>query len=281
MVEIKAADGSLRPRSPSGHLRIIARQKRLLELAGEIQVALQFGGARGDLAFGLFSRGDVADKSVEAVVSADVDRPGGQLDGKRVAVAVQAAEFHPPVLEPPFAGFQVAFHAIRAHLPLGRSDDELCRLAHDIVAVPAEDALGLRVPAGDAARGIQLHEGVVGGFDDEAGAFLALAQARFRAPPFDEHRDLPCHGGQRGQQRGIMGFDSRVHALQHTQTSDAVHDRDGEGGAQPQLESRAGQRRGRVIHFAEIGDPHRASQHTSLARQTVARQKSAAKSWPR
>src|SRR6478736_7097395 len=55
-------------------------------------------------------------------------------------------------------------------------------LAEHLVAVPAEELFGLRIPVQDAARLVGLDEGVERGLDDVAGEAFALAQGFLREP---------------------------------------------------------------------------------------------------
>ena len=113
------------------------------------------GGAETLLAFaqrglGAHAAGDVADEAAEHQVVAEADRRDRQLHREFACRRDAAPTSRCACSAPRDAGFDVATHAAAMLLAQALGDDELGELAAQrFGAWPAEQLLGLGIPAGD------------------------------------------------------------------------------------------------------------------------------------
>jgi hypothetical protein len=122
---------------------------------------------------------DVADEGAEFVVFAigQLHPRDRQLDREFGAVAAQRIGLDAAVQHPADAAALEARQAVAVGGAVALGHDALVEVeAQHLVARPAEDLLGLRVPADDAALAVHPHHGVEGGVDDRLQLFLAVAR---------------------------------------------------------------------------------------------------------
>ena len=121
-------------------------------------------------------------KPLNTKPSRRLQRGDAQFDLDLLAVAPHRLDLEAAAEDPGFAGAQEPLQAglMRVAVDVGgRSVRE--RASEHLVARPAEDLLGLRIPVRDHALLVDLDEGVERGLDDAARQLFAFAQG-FAAP---------------------------------------------------------------------------------------------------
>ena len=118
-------------------------------------------------------------------MSPHAGRRDRQFHGKFPAVAAQGRGLDAPVQDRPDAGGQEGLQPPLVGLAVLRGNQEGGEPApEDFRRGPAEEDLGLRVPARDPAVGVHGDHGVVGSIDQHPRAFLALPQVPLQSSHF-------------------------------------------------------------------------------------------------
>ena len=177
--------------------------------------------------FGAHAAGDVADESAEHEVVAESDRRDRQFHREFGAVAMQRRHLDALVQHPRDAGLDVAMQAAAMLIAQALGDDEVGELAAQRFGTrPAEELLGVRIPAGDDSLVVDRHHAVECGFDDELVALLGKSQRTFgrtsqgvrafAARSIDPDEGDEDHGAREREKRH-RGFESQcVVAVRNT-----------------------------------------------------------------
>ncbi len=202
------------------------------------------GGAETLFAFtqrrlGAIAAGDVANETAEHQVVTEPDRRDRQLHGKLGAVAMQRVHLDALVQHARHAGFQVTPHSRAMLLAKTFGNDELGELAALYFRTrPAEQSLGMRIPAGDESLVVDRDHAVERGFDDELVALFGEAQRvlgtapqgirAFTAPGVHPHEGEE-HDGARQRKQCDRGFEAQEAAALDVQRQGAGEQRHDDG----------------------------------------------------
>ena len=197
---------------PGGHLADRPQRRPQVVRSGICEfiqlmiAAFQLAGVSPNLLLGGLAMADISNESTKLAAAAYHERRNLQLDRELVARFPQGVELDPPVQERAAASGTIVFQAAPVCDAIRLRNDQFGeRVSHRFVSAPAEDGLGLRVPARDDPLVIDRDDRIEGRIQDQPHPIrVFLDQFLVLATP-----QLGCHLSQIDEDLDFRAEDRR------------------------------------------------------------------------